>query len=144
MPPNPVLVVDDDPNIVAALRELLGPLAPIISAANGSDALRVLRDQRPRVMLLDVGLPRMSGVAVLSAARRRDPTLEVIMVTGRRDVALARRALDRGARAFVTKPFDAERLRDEVRRCLERGGTGRSDNGAVAARGADCPWRVRA
>jgi FixJ family two-component response regulator len=70
-------------------------------------------------MLLDVSMPEMGGLAVLEAARALDPRLAVVMLTGESDLGVARKALDLGARSFITKPFDVEVVLDELRRLLK-------------------------
>lgn len=126
-----ILVVDDDADVRRVLREALAPLEGVLEAADGFAALRAVRTRRPSVMLLDLLLPGMRGVDVLTAARRIDPGLAVVVLTGDADLDQARRCLERGARVWISKPFDAALLLAEVRRLLEPG-----------TRPGDPPWRV--
>ncbi len=127
-----ILVADDDPDIRRVLRGLLEPLAEVEEAADGAQALERLRAAKPRLLLLDVVMPEMNGIAVLQAARVFAPDLPVLMLTGESDLAMAQLALESGARAYITKPFEPERLLDEVRRLLD-------PSEAPSSR----PWRVR-
>lgn len=97
---------------------LLGGAYSVVEAADGHAALELLKTVRPRLMLLDVTMPGMSGIEVLRAARERDKTLRVVMVTSHQELELAKSALDLGAIAYATKPVDAAFLRAEVARLL--------------------------
>jgi DNA-binding NtrC family response regulator len=132
-----ILIVDDDADTRRLLAALLAPLAAVVSASEGSEALRRIKSARPSVMLLDIVMPGMGGLEVLAAARAVDPGLAVMMLTGGTDIAVAQKALELGAIAYVTKPFDPDVVVDEVRRLLESLGGG-------PERGPYRPWRVDA
>jgi two-component system chemotaxis response regulator CheY len=131
-----ILIVDDDADLRLALSGLLAPLGEILEASDGMEALRALRERKPALMLLDVSMPGMDGVAVLKAALAENPTLTVLMVTGEADLSVARRALEAGARAYITKPFDPATICDEVAR---HAGIDRKPRNE----GFERPWRVR-
>ena len=128
-----VLIVDDDADLRRTLFLLLDKAYKVVEAANGKEALRLLKTQRPRLILLDITMPEMSGLDVLRAARELDKTLRIVMVTSHQELEVAKSALDLGAIAYVTKPFDADFIRGEVRRLL----TPEADDG-----GGGRPWRV--
>lgn len=117
-----VLVVDDDPSIrkmvIAALkREPLG--YTFVEAGNGRDALDVMRDRNPDVVVLDLMMPMVSGWDVLRE-RAGDTELKkipVIVVSANRDPELAT-AMQGGICAFLPKPFDIGALRALVRSCV--------------------------
>lgn len=134
MPPK-ILIVDDDADTRRMLRFLLEPLAAVIEAEGGAAALRKIESDRPQVVLLDLVMPEVGGLEVLDYGMRRDPNLKVVMLTGQSDIAVARRALEKGARAFITKPIDPERLLEVIADLLSPGG----GNGDPASRK---PWRV--
>jgi two-component system chemotaxis response regulator CheY len=127
-----ILVVEDDDELRRLLRAILSPVCEVVDASNGLDALCLLRREKPRLILLDLELPEMGGLAVLSAALRLAPNVVVVMLTGDDDIETAVSALNRGARAYVTKPFDPRYLREEVARLLE-----------PPAKPGDAPWQVR-
>jgi DNA-binding response OmpR family regulator len=109
--PARVLIVDDDPQIVEVLEELLAELGyDRQSAGTGPEALRLVPEFRPDVVLLDLGLPDMPGQVVLERLRGTDPGLPVVMLTGNTDTELARRTLAQGAFDYVEKPFSLTRL----------------------------------
>jgi CheY-like chemotaxis protein len=106
-----VLIVDDDP----ASRELLvefvtGQGHRALTASGGSEALCLVKAERPHVVLLDHLMPRMSGLETLLAIRQIDAEVAIVMVTGLGEEALGQRALGLGAYEFVTKPVDLKHL----------------------------------
>lgn len=113
-----ILVVEDDPRIASFLVKGLRAegYAPIV-AQDGSTAQQVLarRDEGLDLVLLDLGLPGISGEDVLRQLRRRDPGLPVIILTARTEVGDKIRGLDLGANDYVTKPFAFEELLARIR-----------------------------
>lgn len=115
-----VLVVDDEPQILRALRINLSVRDyDVRTAATGKEALRVAADFRPDVIVLDLGLPDMSGIDVLGGLRGW-LSAPVIVLSARTDSSDKVAALDAGADDYVTKPFGMDeflaRLRAAVRR----------------------------
>jgi DNA-binding response OmpR family regulator len=115
-----VLVVDDDPNIrgliVAALRR---DGYTFLEAPNGRDALQLMRDHHPDVVVLDLMMPIVSGWDVLRE-RQGDSDLKqipVIVVSANREPALVA-AVDAGICAFLPKPFDIGALSALVKSCI--------------------------
>jgi len=114
-----VLVVDDDADILQTLLFVLRPVCEVRATSSGPEALRIVRRERPSLMLLDVSMPEMGGIGLLRAALELDPRLPVVMLSAQKDLRVVKRALDSGARAYVTKPFEPEALRAEVERVLK-------------------------
>ena len=116
-----VLIVEDDDHIAMAIEWVLGREGLAHDrVATGRDALPRIRATHPDLVLLDVMLPEMSGHDICRDLRR-DPSLadvRVLMMTARGSAQDRRRAIDEGADAFVTKPFDVKDLRAEVIRLL--------------------------
>lgn len=106
-----LLIVEDDPTLRAFLEAAAADqgLTPQI-AARGDDALRILAKQDFDLVLTDVKLPGADGLAVLRAARERNPETQVVMMTAYATVDLAVEAMKAGAREFLQKPFTAEAL----------------------------------
>ena len=101
-----LLIVDDDPATIRVLGKMLKALGETRFATNGSDALRIARESKPELVLLDAEMPGMSGLEVCKAIKS-DPLLEdvaVIFVTSHGDEASEVAALDAGAADFITKP----------------------------------------
>lgn len=114
-----VLVVDDDPEVRKSLGRLVRSFGfDVRSASSAEEADAWLGSQRFHVCLLDVGLPRMTGLEFLSWALERDPEMAVVMLTGIDDPELALEALDHGARTYLVKPVEATFLRAALRDAL--------------------------
>jgi DNA-binding NtrC family response regulator len=119
--PATLLVIDDD----AASRRLIAAIFGaegfrVLSASDGEAGLRVARDQTPDVVLLDMQMPLMDGLAVLEALMKLAAELPVIMLTADHDLRTAVRATRLGAYDYLTKPIDHEEVVSTVRRALER------------------------
>lgn len=110
----PIMVVDDDSAVREQLvRVLLDAGFSAVPAADGEEALELARKIRPRLVLLDLGLPGKSGWAMLVSLTRLLPTLSVIIITAEPNQADAARAA--GAGAFFEKPLDFPALLKAVR-----------------------------
>jgi two-component system KDP operon response regulator KdpE len=117
-----VLVVDDDPQILRTLRiNLTARGYDVLTAADGTSALRLAADSHPDVVVLDLGLPDIDGTDVIAGIRGWT-SLPIIVLSARTDSTDKVDALDAGADDYVTKPFGmAEflaRLRAAVRRLV--------------------------
>ena len=120
-----VLVVDDEPQILRALRINLSVRGyEVITASTGAAALRAAAEERPDVVILDLGLPDMSGIEVIGGLRGwlMSP---VIVLSARTDSSEKVKALDVGADDYVTKPFGMDELMARLRAAVRRGATGR-------------------
>jgi DNA-binding NtrC family response regulator len=116
-----VLVVDDDEPIAKVLCALLAKRGlDTVWAASGEDALAVLEARPVDVILSDVRMPGMDGVALLEHVGGRFPDLPVVLMTAHGSIALAVDAMKRGAADFVQKPFDREEIGFVVDKALER------------------------
>ena len=107
-----ILVVDDDPELLDTLREYLENLGNryvVETAARGSEALWMVARARPLVNL-DVEMPGMTGVQVLTSLRALDPTIPVIMLTGNTDGSVAAETLKLGAVSYAPKPLNLKYL----------------------------------
>jgi len=113
-----ILVGDDDPSLRELIRAVLGPRYRFVEAADGLEVLAVARDVGPDLIVLDVMLPRLSGIEVLDALRA-DPELRatpVVVITAWSHAELD--AWTAGADRFVSKPFDPDDLSTAVEELL--------------------------
>ena len=107
----PILVVDDDPEVRKGLSRLLTRSGySVQTAGSAEEADTWLSDRRFQACLLDIELPRMSGVEFLGWALVKDPEMAVIMLTGLDSPDLALECLDQGARTFLVKPVESSFL----------------------------------
>lgn len=115
-----VLVIDDEPQILRALRINLSVRGyEVITAATGSGALRAAAEERPDVVILDLGLPDMSGIDVIGGLRGW-LSAPVIVLSARTDSSDKVEALDAGADDYVTKPFGMDEFLARLRAALRR------------------------
>jgi two-component system response regulator HydG len=124
-----VLVVDDEPKLgrfVAEMLELDGH--DVARAGGGKEALERLAESRFELVVTDLRMPDVDGLAVLRAARSRSPAPEVILMTAFGSAEGAVEAMKGGAADYVTKPFSMDELRLRVRRLLaQRSAEARSE-----------------
>jgi two-component system KDP operon response regulator KdpE len=119
MPPR-ILVVDDEPNILATLAPLLRSRGyEVNTAMTGRAAVEAVERDNPDLILLDLGLPDMDGVDVCRLVREGRAT-PIVVLSARGAEGDKVRALDAGADDYVTKPFGAEELLARVRAALRR------------------------
>ncbi|WP_424449417.1 response regulator [Microbacterium arborescens] len=117
-----VLLADDDPQLVRALRITLAAHGyDIVSAADGAGAVAAAASEHPDVIVLDLGMPRLDGVAVIDAVRGWSE-VPIIVVSGRTGSADKVAALDAGADDYVTKPFQIDELLARLRALTRRAG----------------------
>ncbi|MEO0913773.1 MAG: response regulator, partial [Pseudomonadota bacterium] len=112
-----VSIVDDEADMrgsIAQWLNLSGCQAETFASAE--DLLKAVKADYPGVIVSDIRMPGMDGMALLRRLQSLDPALPVILITGHGDVALAVEAMRIGAYDFIEKPFDPERLSDLVKR----------------------------
>ncbi len=120
--PRTALIVDDEPSILGVLSEILEDAGFITTAfSRGVPALEAVQRQRFDLLLIDVGLPDISGMAICGTARERygDDAVILIVTADARTERLVT-ALDLGADDFVAKPFDIEELLTRIEVKLRR------------------------
>lgn len=116
-----VLLVDDEPQLLRALSINLRARAfEVVTAATGAGALEVASRARPDVVVLDLGLPDMDGVDVITGLRAWT-TVPVLVLSARRDTTDKVRALDAGADDYLAKPFAMDELLARLRAAARRG-----------------------
>ena len=110
-----VLVVDDDPNVQEILREFLSAKGyEIITAGDGAEGLRRVKEERPHLILLDIQMPKMDGLEVLRRLREIDKEVSVIMITSVNEQEIARKAMELGAFDYIVKPLDLPYLEQSL------------------------------
>jgi two-component system response regulator QseB len=118
-----LLLVEDDPMIGASVQRGLKQEGYSVDwARDGAAAEGALADGVHELILLDLGLPRKSGLELLAALRRRGVATPVLVITARDSVADRVKGLDAGADDYLVKPFDLDELSARVRALLRRQG----------------------
>jgi DNA-binding response OmpR family regulator len=118
-----ILIADDDPELVGILLKRLQTLdCDIATASNGMDALKMARELKPDVIILDVMMPRMNGWEVCKAIRRDDKikTTGIIMLTGIGESLNEMTSPLYGADDHLNKPFNFAELTFKIKRLLAK------------------------
>jgi len=117
---NTILIVDDEPNYLIVLSELLREEGHgIFTAGNGEEALKILSETDIDLVITDMRMPGLDGLGLLKAAKALNPDLPVIMVTAFGEVEMAVAAMKAGAFNYLTKPFNNDELVLNTAKALE-------------------------
>jgi DNA-binding NtrC family response regulator len=117
---NKLLVVDDEHLIRWSLEQNLKKQGyEVVTAGTGEDALRIVREEQPDLVLLDIQLPGISGIEVLEKIKDLDDDIIVIMVTANSGLENAVNAMRFGAYDYISKPFNLDELSIVVKKALE-------------------------
>jgi CheY-like chemotaxis protein/ribonuclease BN (tRNA processing enzyme) len=120
-----IVVVDDDSELLRVVEKRLSAAGyKVFAAADGEAGLELIRAERPRVVLLDLMMPRMHGFAVCQRIQN-DPTLrgiQVIVTSAKTYPVDIQKAKELGARSYLTKPYDLEELVQKIKDALEAAG----------------------
>ncbi|MBI5062306.1 MAG: sigma-54-dependent Fis family transcriptional regulator, partial [Desulfatitalea sp.] len=121
MPPT-LLIVDDEPDMLQLLKRSLEPdlHCEVRTADSGESALHLLTNTSFDLVLADIKMPGMDGLALLEVIRRNHPGLTVVMMTAYGHIDLAVEAMRAGAYDFITKPFEHDTLVLRLEKALER------------------------
>jgi two-component system chemotaxis response regulator CheY len=112
-----VLIVDDAMFMRTKASRLLSQEGyEVIEACNGAEAVEVYKKERPDLVLMDITMPVMDGIEAVKGIRAHDGDAKVIMVTALGQRSMVLEAIRAGAKDFVVKPFQAEKLVEAVRR----------------------------
>lgn len=117
-----VLVVDDTPFMRHQIREILRAAGHevVAEAEDGVQGVELFRSERPDLVTLDLVMPRQGGIETLRQIRSLDPEARVIVCSSIRDEATIVEAVGLGARDYVLKPIQAQKLLDAVEKALVR------------------------
>jgi two-component system KDP operon response regulator KdpE len=116
-----VLVVDDESSIRRALHNTLHGMGfDVDEAANGEEALQLVRDEKYDVVLLDINMPGIGGIRACREMRKSLPRLGILMLTVRDSEGDKVAALDAGADDYITKPFNIRELAARIRAAVRR------------------------
>ena len=115
-----ILIVEDDPNLLAALKyNLVKESYNVITAADGAQALEITRNEKPELIILDLMLPKLSGFEVCRILRK-EMTVPILMLTAKTEETDKIVGLEIGADDYMTKPFSMRELLARARAMLRR------------------------
>ena len=117
------VIADDDPHMLEIASAMLAAAyqdAELYTAADGQEALSLMREDVPTLALIDLNMPKMNGFELTTALRADERTREVpiVVMTGVGGASDWQRLSEQGANAFLVKPFDVTQLEHTVRRLL--------------------------
>ncbi|MDD5092899.1 MAG: response regulator [Dehalococcoidia bacterium] len=114
-----ILVVDDAPFMRMRASKLLSENGfQVIEAGNGAEAVKKYKDEKPDAVMMDITMPEMDGLQALKEMRKLDPNAKVCMVTAMGQQSIVLEAISAGAKDFVVKPFDANRVLATVQKMV--------------------------
>src|SRR5512137_2717862 len=127
---NRVLIVDDEENIRQILTEYLNDFGyEVMCAVNGQEALQIYRKGYFDIILSDLVMRPMDGLELLREIKKVEPDAIFIMITGHPSIESALEAIKKGARDYITKPFNIDEIRLKIERALlEKNMRGRLKN----------------
>lgn len=110
-----LLIVDDEKGLCEYLKDFFVPRGyEVLTAQDGESTLDLVKKQKPELVLLDINMPKTSGLEVLRQIKQLNSSIKVIMVTVSDDEDTRQKATELGANGFVKKPFTIDYLEDEV------------------------------
>jgi DNA-binding NtrC family response regulator len=134
-----ILIVDDEPNVRRVLGTLLEQAdLSTTPAEDGEQALALVRAQDPDLVITDLKMPGMDGMALLGHLQHSFPEIPVIMLTAHGTVANAVEAMKRGAHDFITKPFQRDDVLELVKKALRHAECGRAEFRGPLVKGQPC------
>lgn len=118
--PATIMIVDDEPRACQLFEKILREEGyRVVTATSGQLALELVSEARPQLILLDIVMPEMDGLATLKELRRQRYSCTVILLTAQGTLQTAREAMMLGAYDYITKPFNLEFLKSVVREGLK-------------------------
>ena len=116
-----ILVADDEEMILEGVADRLRFYGfEVRTARDGVECLEAIRQEVPDLVLLDIRMPKMDGMAVLAQLREAYPLLPVVMISASSERHVARGALSEGAGGYLLKPFQPAELKEKVLRAIKR------------------------
>jgi two-component system chemotaxis response regulator CheY len=114
-----ILIVDDAEFLRVRISKMLtGDGYEVLEADNGAKAVETFKVAHPDLVLMDITMPQMDGLTALKEIRTLDPKAKVIMLTALGQESVVLEAIKSGARDFVVKPFDRERVLSAITKLL--------------------------
>ena len=118
-----ILIVDDSEAIRIAVKEILDATSyscKYLECDNGYDAVKLFRDEKPDIVLLDIYMPRVDGIQSLKAILSLNKKAKVIMITAAANAKTVHEAVRLGARDYVLKPFDRIALNNVMTKVMNQ------------------------
>lgn len=120
--PGRIMIVDDAAFMRMMLRDILTRhgFEVVAEAENGVVAVEMYKEKRPDLVTMDITMPEMDGVTALKAIKKIDPNAQVVMCSAMGQQGMVIEAIQSGAKDFIVKPFQEERVVEAVKKILGR------------------------
>lgn len=119
-----VVIVDDEPIIVEGLKRMIKwdkyGCEVVGTASSGQEGIRMVREKNPDILLTDIRMPNMDGLAMIAALRSEYSEMEITILTGYREFEYARTALKLGVHRFLLKPSKMDELEEAITTMTEK------------------------
>ena len=109
-----ILICDDEEGVRESLKLILEDNYTLSFAKNGSEAIEKVKKESIDLTILDIKMPKMTGIETLKELRKVSPSLKVIMASGYKSVEAASEAVKYGASDYIVKPFDSKEILEKV------------------------------
>lgn len=128
-----ILVIEDSRTLRNIQRDMLHTLgySDVLEASNAAEAMALLAEQRPDLVLVDSEMPRIDGIAIIRKVRASDKQLPIIMVSAESGRSRVLEAVRAGVSNYVLKPFTSEVLANRIRQTMTRAAAGAMNDAAV-------------
>jgi two-component system, chemotaxis family, chemotaxis protein CheY len=115
-----ILIVDDAAFMRMMLKNIITELGHTVvgEGANGQQAVNLYQELKPDLVTMDITMPEMDGIAAVKEIRSKNPDAKIIMCSAMGQQALVLEAIQSGAKDFIVKPFEKDRIRDAITRVL--------------------------
>ncbi|WP_028545165.1 response regulator [Paenibacillus taiwanensis] len=117
---NRILIVDDAAFMRMMIRDILtkNGYEVVGEAADGAQAIEKYKEHKPDLITMDITMPEMDGITALKEIRKTDPSAKVIMCSAMGQQAMVIDAIQAGAKDFIVKPFQADRVIEAIKKTL--------------------------
>lgn len=113
-----ILIIDNEPDVLASLSSLLGNNYNVLTALNGKEGLSLIYSNQLSLILLDLNMPEMNGIQFLQFVRNARRDTDVMVITGNSCHDWAKQCADLNVQGYIEKPFDVEMLLKRINRLL--------------------------
>ena len=118
-----VVIIDDEPIIVEGITRMISwenfGCKIVASANDGSEGIEIIREYKPNIVITDIAMPEMDGLAMIAGVKSEFPDLEIGILTGYRKFEYAQHALHLGVTRFLLKPSNIEEIEDAIRTMVQ-------------------------
>lgn len=126
-----ILVIDDEKATLSMFRLFLDAYGyTVYTAENGTEGLAIFRKEKPAIVLTDIKMPGIDGLAVLQQIKEIDPNTAVIVITGHGDTALSEQAVALDAVDFINKPIKKEALDAALEKAKKKRNSAKHNGGS--------------